>query len=323
MSTNRVIQTPGAGIEGTRRFSVGPGEGWAFAGAVSYALYNLTSRIAIDTGDPLVAPVFRMIPTLAFAWHKSRHSWSQLRTSAAEFMGWRVLLLLLLGGVTTTLGNVAFFFALQIGGVVLTSPVLATLIVWSALFGAAFLNESLAPRMLLGVVIAALGIGTLSYGRSTGGEVSLQTLPAVLLAMSAAAGWAATSTCQRYALKRGVETHMTIAAGQTGGVLLLIGLLFLLGRGALLWSTDLKTVGLFAVVGVLGTMALVFVTYALSHTTVANASTISGTNPVIAMTLAVLFLGERLNWLMGLGTALTVVGVIFFQLSKVRHRDAA
>jgi drug/metabolite transporter (DMT)-like permease len=236
-------------------------------------------------------------------------------------MGWRVFFILLLGGVTTALGNVAFFYALQMGGVVLTAPVLATLILWSAIFANVFLKESLAPKMVIGIVVAALGIATLSYGRSATEQVSSDALPAVLLALSAAAGWAATSNCQRYALKRGVETHLTIAAGQSGGVLLLIGLLCLTGRGALLWRTDLKTVGLFALVGILGTMAMVFVTYALSHTTVASASTISGTSPVLAMALAVLFLGERLNWLMGIGTALTILGVIFFQLSNSRHEE--
>ena len=81
-------------------------------------------------------------------------------------------------------------------------------------------------------------------------------------------------------MKRGVESHLTIAAGQSAGVLLLIGLLFLLGQGQLLWTTDLKTVGLFALVGIIGTMALVCVTYALSKTTVAIASTVSGSSKV-------------------------------------------
>jgi drug/metabolite transporter (DMT)-like permease len=319
MSTKDAMRSRGMDGARMRRFSLRPGEAWAFAGSVSYALYNFVSRIAVVSGDPLVAPIFRMIPTLAFAWHQSRHNWSQVRPSAAHFMGWRVFSILSLGGVTTALGNVAFFYALQIGGVVLTAPVLATLILWSAIFAAIFLREPVAPRMAIGIGIAALGIGMLSYGRAAGGEVGAGALPAVLLALSAAAGWAATSSCQRYALQRGVEAHMTIAAGQSGGVLLLIGLLFLVGRGPLLWTTDLRTIGLFALVGIFGTMAMVFVTYALSYTTVANASTISGTNPVIAMALAVLFLGERLNWLMAIGAALTIAGVIFFQLSKSKQ----
>lgn len=289
------------------------------ASSVSYALYNFVSRIAVISADPLVAPVIRMLPTLAFAWHQSRSRLSQLRPSAASFMGWRAFWVLFLGGVATTGGNIAYFYALQMGGIVFTAPVLATSLIWSAVFAAIFLRESLAPRMALGIAIAALGIATLGYARASGAEVGSAALPIVLLSLTAAAGWAGTSNTSRFALKQGVDRYITIAAGQTGGVLVAIAVLFGAGRGALLWSTDLRSTSLFLVVGVLGTMALVFLTYALSLTTVASASLLSGTSPVISTTLAVLFLDEWLGWLTVFGTALTLAGVLVFQSSPLRQ----
>ncbi len=300
------------------QMSFGPGERWAFVSSFSYALYNFASRVAVLAADPLVAPVFRMVPTVAYAWSQSRRNWSQMRISSADFMGWRVLLVLILSGIMTSLGNIAFFYALERGGIVLTAPVLATMILWNAAFAAIFLKEPLAPRMIVGVVIAALGVGLLSFGRVVGGEVSSDALSVVLLSLLAAACWAATTNCQRYALKKSVDTHVTIATGQTWGVLALVVLLFSIGRGALLWTTDVETVGLFLVVGVLGTMAIVSLTVALSHTTVVSVSTIGSTHSLLAMILAVLFLGEKLNWLTVIGTLLTILGVVFFQLARVR-----
>jgi len=57
---------------------------------------------------------------------------------------------------------------------------------------------------------------------------------------------------------------------------------------------------------------------ALSLTTVASVTTISGMNPVISSILAFILLGEELNLLMAVGTVLTVTGVIYVQLSKVK-----
>jgi O-acetylserine/cysteine efflux transporter len=185
-------------------------------------------------------------------------------------------------------------------------------------FAAIFLREALAPRMALGILIAAFGIGTLGYARASGAEAGAAALPTVLLSLTAAAGWAGASNCSRYALMQGVDRYITIAAGQTIGMLVAIGVLFAAGRGELLWSTDLKSTSLFLVVGVLGTIAFVCLTYALSLTTVASASLFGGTSPIISTTLAVLLLGERLGWLTLFGTALTLVGVWVFQSSPLR-----
>ena len=319
MCIDSAAPSEGVHVARPRQLSLGPGETWALASSVSYALYNFVSRIAVLSADPLVAPVIRMIPTLAFAWRQSRSRLSQLRPSAADFMGWRAFWALFLGGVVTTGGNIAYFYALQMGGIVFTAPVLATNMIWSAVFAAIFLREALAPRMALGILIAALGIGTLGYARASGAEAGAAALPTLLLSLAAAAGWAGASNTSRYALQQGVDRYITIAAGQTMGMLVAIAVLFAAGRGALLWSTDVRSTGLLLVVGVLGTIAFVCLTFALSLTTVATASLFGGTSPIISTTLAVLLLSERLGWLTLFGTALTLAGVLVFQSSPLRQ----
>jgi O-acetylserine/cysteine efflux transporter len=303
-----------------RQAHLGLGELWAFGGALAYALTNIFSRIASVAVDPLVAPIFRLLPTLTISWAqvgRTRHRWSALQPSSPGFVGWRTMLVLFLGGaLSTTIGTVFFFFALQVGGVALTAPVLATNILWSAIIAALLLKERLNARMMAGIVVAVLGVALLGIGRSTGSSILPEALSAIPLALVTAMSWAASVNCTRYALTRGVDKYLAIALSQTFGIVLLTGIVFVLGRGALLWTTALATIGVLLLAGVLSAVALIFDAHALSLTTVASVLTISGANPVISTILAALFLDEQLTLLMAVGTILTVVGVIIVQLSK-------
>jgi drug/metabolite transporter (DMT)-like permease len=303
-----------------RRPALGAGEVWAFGGASAYALTNIFSRIASVAIDPLAAPVFRLIPTLAISWAqvgRAERRWSTLKVSSPDFVGWRAMLVLFLGGaVGSAVGTVAFFAALEIGGVALTAPVLATNILWSAILAALFLKERLNATMALGIVIAMAGVAVLGYGRAEGSQVLPEELAAIPLTIVTAMSWATAANCARYALTRGVDKYLAIALSQSCGILLLIAILFLSGRGALLWTTALGTLGVLLVAGLLSATAQIFDTHALSLTTVASVLTIGGLNPVISTILAVLFLDEALKPLMAVGTLLTVAGVIVMQLSK-------
>ncbi len=304
-----------------RRLALGAGEAWAFGGALGYALTNIFSRVAVAAAEPFVAPVFRLVPTLAIAWMqvvRSKARWSTLRPSAADFVGWRAVAILCLGGLLgSTIGTLTFFFALKVGGVVLTAPVLATNILWSALIAALFLKERLNRWMVAGMVVAVVGVALLGYSRSQGSAVAPEALAAIPLALVTTLGWASSANCTRYALTRGVDKYLAIALSQTFGVAMLIVVLFALGRGALLWTTPLDAIGLVLLAGILSAAALICDAHALSLTTVASALTISlGTNPILSIGLAVLFLGEELKTLMAVGAVLTLAGVLFVQLSK-------
>ncbi len=314
-------------VERHSRVRFGLGEAWALGSAGSYALTNIFSRIAVVAADPLVAPIFRSLPTLAIGWTqvvRSRRGWSRLRPSSAAFIGWRVVLILLLGGTAgTAIGTVAFFFALQAGGVVLTAPVLATNILWSAIIAALFLSEPLTMKMTAGILVAVAGVGLLGYGRSAAGQVLPGALLAIPLALLTAIGWASAANCTRYALTHGADKYLAVAVSHTWGIVLLIAIVLVSGRGALLWTTELSTVGLFILAGALSALALYAGAQALSLTTVSSVSTIEATNPVLSTILAVLFLGEELNVLMAIGTVMTIVGVAAIQLSKPQPEAVA
>ncbi len=307
-------------IEPSRRVSFGPGEFWALVSSLSYAVAAIFSRVASLSVHPFVAPALRLIPVASWAWIRvvrSGRELPRLRPSAADFFGWRVILVMLLGGtLTTVVGTVGYFYALRAGGVVLTQPVLATSILWSALMAAAFLREPLNRGMLLGLLIAVAGVGLLGYGRAAGGEVEASVLVAIPLALIPAVAWAGGSNCTRYALTQGVDKYTILSIGHTWAISLLFVFLLVSGRGGLITAVDAASLGTLLLAGLLTGAAQITLAQALSLTTVASASTINGMNPVIAAVLAAVLLGERLNLLMILGTLLTVIGVVYVQLTK-------
>jgi drug/metabolite transporter (DMT)-like permease len=311
----------GQSAKNARRVSIGPGELWASGSALSYALAAIFSRVASISIHPFVAPGLRLLPVVTVSWFRVLRVPNQLQClnpRSQVFVGWRILGVMCLGGtLTTVIGTVGYFYALRTGGVVLTQPVLATSIFWSAFFASVFLREPLTRTMLVGVVGAVVGVALLGYGRSVGGEVSSSVLVALPLALIPAVSWGAASNCTRYALVKGVDKYVVLAVGNTWAILLLFSGLLIAGQAGLIAAVSLSALGSVLLAGVLTAFAQITIAQALSFTSVASVSTINGVNPVLSAILAHFILGEPLNALMIAGTVLTVLGVVYVQLTKV------
>ncbi len=313
------MQSESQSLPSTRQSLGSSGEFWALLSSLSYAFTAIFSRIAVLSVHPFVAPIFRLVPVLTISWvqvTRSGRALAQLNPRSKEFIGWRVLFIVLLGGtLTTVVGTVGYFFALQAGGVVLTQPILATNILWGAIIAAIFLKEPLTRKMLVGIVLAVIGVATLGYGSSAGGEITTSVLTAIPLAFIPAIAWAASSNTTRFALNSGLDKFFVIAVGQTWAVLLLAGSLFLTGLGDLFFGLSLNAIGTLLVAGLLTAAAQITLAQALTLANVARVTTINGMNPIIAAILAYFFLNEDLNLLMLAGILITIAGVVYVQMS--------
>lgn len=308
-------------VRGTahRRSARLSGEFWAGATSASYALTNVASGIAVVGAHPLVAPVFRSIPTLVIGWAQVLRTPSLLRAfdpRAASFVGYRATAALLLSGICQiAIGTVGLFYALSLGGVVLVVPVVGTQMLWGALLARLFLGERLRGLSVACMLGAVMGIAILAYGEWLGTAGRVGSLWAIPLALIPATSWAVAANSTRYALQSGVERYVAVAMQTTTGVIVLLVAVLVSGLGSILWTTSLASVGLLLLSGVLATAAVVGTVYALSLTTVASFQVINGLSPVIATLIAVVFLGEHFNSVMAAGTLLTVTAVIGAQWS--------
>ena len=131
---------------------------------------------------------------------------------------------------------------------------------------------------------------------------------AIAFALGAAVSWAMSAVLVRLGLRYMPATLGTFLS-LLSGVALMVVVVLLFQRGRLDEVTWLA-LGIFAAVGLFN---FVFGRYfnflSISHLGVARATPITASTPLFAVILAVLLLGESLNALTAVGTALVLAGI--------------
>lgn len=204
--------------------------------------------------------------------------------------------LLFINGIArTTAGNTA----LMLGGV----PVYVSLI------GAALGLERLSWRGWLGCLMAFGGIVLIVSGSSQTVEVRGESLLGTLLVLGGAVSWAAYTVLSRPLLQRHSPLKVTALSMLTGTP----GLL--LATAPEWWGQDWAAVTLQGWLGLAySTVLAIGLAYVIWNTGVkivgsARTAIYSNLQPVIAMLVGWLWLGESLGWLQIAGAAITLGGV--------------
>jgi drug/metabolite transporter (DMT)-like permease len=202
------------------------------------------------------------------------------------------------GGVTVGETTLPSGFAAVL---VATVPLWMIVFAWPVRHQRVTLRSALALAVGLGGVIILVGDGTAS-GRISG----------VIIVLGAAAAWGFGSVLSH---RLAVPSHAMLAAAiemLAGGVVLLA-----VGAGSgefsrIHWSSVPAT-SWFALAYLIGPGSILAFTaygYALSHLSVTTVSTYAYVNPVVAVLLGIMFLGEQFTWREGIGAALVLASVI-------------
>ena len=298
---------------------LGRGEFWALAGALFYSLSNVFTGVAVRGAELnyLVGVSLRVLPMLVLSivaiWlRKDRQS-----NSISLLSHGRVLATLVASGLLTyTIGSPLLFAALRYGGVLVSSPITGTQVLWSAIFAALLLRQPFNRRMALGMLASLVGVVLLTVGRSGSLDLPPHWWLAVPYATGSAFSWALSGVLMSYAMQRGVDRFRALNISVLTGAITLNGYLLLTGDIGLYLSTPWNIMASAALAGVLGMVGLFSLTSALALTTVASASTLNSLQVGLAPLIAWLFLGEGMNQLMALGILLIMGGVIVVQVSK-------
>lgn len=302
-----------------RRDGFGRGEVWALGSALAYALNHVFLGVAVRGHglNNVVVSSLQALPTFLFAlvagWGARRRTPGVVSPLAdAKLAGALVGTGLLLFAVA----NPLLFAALDAGGVLVTSPVTGTQVLWSALLAALLLREPVNRAMARGMVVSLVGVFLLGLGQS--GGVALP--PRWWLALPCAAGtafcWALAGVLMTYAMRRSVDRFQALTVIQLTGIVVLNAYLLLAGDVGLYVATPpLLLLGVL-VAGLFSMVALISYTSALSLTSVVSASTLNSLQVGLAPLIAWAFVGEKMNGLMGLGILLILGGVIVVQRAK-------
>jgi drug/metabolite transporter (DMT)-like permease len=301
---------------------MGAGELWALGAALSYSLTNIYTSLAAR-GEGMnyflgvavrATPAFLLAVVLAAA--RSR------RPDAAPPAGRkpdaRLNLVLFASGLFTfVLGNPLMFAALRAGGVLVTSPITGTHVLWGALFAAFLLHEPLNRRMVWAMLLSVSGVVVLTLGRTAQAALAPRWWVAVPYAAATAISWAMGGVLTVYALRRGVDRFRALATTSGTALICLNAYLLLSGQISSYVTTSSAPMISSLVAGLFNAAALVCATSAFALTSVASASTLGSLQIAVSPLIAWLFLGEELNGAMALGILLITLGVIGVQRARL------
>lgn len=299
---------------------LGPGELWALGGALAYALNHVFLNVAVH-GHELnyrVGAIVQSLPLLVFAflmWPSAKRRDPEVISPfatagvAASVIGNSVLMFVVAAPL--------LFGAFRAGGVLVTSPVTGTQVLWSALLAAAFLGERFMGRMALGMVVSVVGITVLAIGQSGGAQLSATWWIAIPYAAGAAFCWALGGVLLTYAMRQHVDRYQALAVFSVIGIALINVLLLAQGNMRAYAETPARVYVDLLVAGLFSTAALIGVTTGLSLTTVASTTTLNSLQVALAPLIAWIFVGEQMNGLIGLGILLVLGGVILVQRARV------
>ncbi len=304
-----------------RHIHFGKGEIWALISAFAYGADNVfASRGVTSDGqglDPVMGVVLRATPIMLFTLVMSFFMYKRDPEAVSVFKNWKYFLFVISHGLLTfVIGNTLLFNAFRTGGVMVTTPLLGTNVLWSALIAAIVFREALNKRMLAGILVSIAGVFVLRLGQNTNISLPENWIFAVPLAIGAAFCWALGGVFITNATRNRVDRFQALAVSLIFSLLVLNIYLAVSGKISQYWTAPIGLIGNVLFAGVFNTAALVGVTTAMLYTTLASAGTLSSLQVAIAPLLAWLLFGAKVNFMYVVALLLILGGVIIVQRSK-------
>ncbi len=313
---------PSVSLEPDRR----RGEPWALGTVLGYASASIFDRMGMQTADPLIGPVLRGLPSLVmgiFLVWKNK-TFDQMRPSSPRYIGIRAIMAFVGAGIISTLGLFLYYFAIRLGGVIMTVPVQETYVIWGTLIAWVFLHERIHRNALLGVVLIFAGLVGLTLGQSGGQPISAHWSLAIPLAFATALTYGVSGVLWRDGQLRGAHQSTAIFLQFLTSVIVGFAGLLIFAPGLLLHKSAWGGLEELLISGVLsGIFAIYCMFTALRLMAVARVYAFSAIQPLIATLFAHFFLHEFLNALMLAGIALVSVGVILTQVFRPKDEKQA
>jgi drug/metabolite transporter (DMT)-like permease len=297
------------------------GEPWALGIVLGYASAEILDRLAVMHADvdPIVGPFLRGLPSLALGiilvW--KLRTLGQLQRRSPQYVGNRAVFSLLLAGVLSTIGLFAYYFAMRLGGLVVTVPVLQTYAIWGTLIAWFFLDERIHALALGGVGLLGLGLGLLAWGQFRGQPVSPQWYWAIPLALFTALTYGISGVLWRDAQLRGAHQSTAILLQFVASEFVALLGPAIMGKTGLIFSTAARNMLALLGSGVLSGIIAVYCYFmALRLMSVARVYAFASLSSIIAVLFARVFLHEHLNWLILTGVVLVSMGITLTQVFK-------
>lgn len=301
----------------------GKGEILAVAAAFAYATDNLLLSTSLSSAqlDPVLGVTIRSIPLLIFSLLMSFGAKKRDPNVGSLFSSWKIVGSVITYGILTFLvGTILLFHSFRLGGVMITTPLLGTNVLWSAILAIFILHEKINTKVLAGILISIAGVFLLRFGQGSNTGLPPTWVSAVPLALLTAFSWAIGGVLIAYATRKNIDMYQSLAFSMSVSLVLLNGFLLLTGQISGYASIDGITILKTIAAGVFNAIALVCLVASMKFTTIASSGTLASMQVAIAPVMAALLLNQNFTLLYGLAILLILVGVVLVQVGKEAPR---
>jgi O-acetylserine/cysteine efflux transporter len=296
------------------------GASLALLAAASYATVNALLRSVAADVDPFAGSLIRQIPLLLIATAALiilRPA--ALRPRAVDFIGSKMVTLLLVAGVMSFLvGNVFLFSGLNwVGLAVATAASQGGVVLGGTLISAIVLREPPTRWQLVGVVVVAAGLVVVASPGFRNVEGGFLAIVGFILSLGAGVCYTISNAASRTVQRRPRTFITALAMTNIGGIVALTIAVAVRsgGRFDLVYSALSPTQVLILVLaGTVNAVALASITLAVRFTTMTAVSALSSMVIVFGIILAWLVFREEIGVALIVGAAIIIVGVVISQL---------
>lgn len=296
---------------------LGRGERWALVSAIAYTVVNVTLRSAAPTIDGAVGSLIRLIPVAVIAWiFVARDGARDFRPSGPGFIGWRLIMALVVGGAGSfVLGNILYFSALREGGLGITAGGIQSGSVLGGIWmGFLFLRERPRNVQLAGAGIIILGLAAIAWAQTS--ALHDRWWLGLALALAAGTTYAFANATARAVQRRRPLLWVTLAASSFGGAVPLAMIVAVRVAGGEHLAVDGPSAAVVFLAGFANAVALGGLAMAVRHAPVASVNTISSASIVFSFIASVTIFGEAGSAPMIAGILAVTVGIIVAQLRR-------
>jgi transporter family protein len=220
-----------------------------------------------------------------------------------------IIILLPIAAIVYSAGYLFFFKGFEVGNISIVAATMNLWAVFTVLFAFIFMGQRLTPIQTLGVLMIITGVTLASVNwndiRNQNFQLSSGVKEAVLGAFFFGIFWNISEI-----ISKEVGWLLTTLLVKLGIVLFMLIFSLLAKREIALKNTASKTMFVIAIMGIIEAGAVAVVNYGLTIGHAILITPIASALSIVTITLAVIFLKEKMTMTQGFGIIMAIVGII-------------
>ncbi|PIU03520.1 hypothetical protein COT44_02745 [Candidatus Shapirobacteria bacterium CG08_land_8_20_14_0_20_39_18] len=219
------------------------------------------------------------------------------------------VILLFITSVFYAIGYLLFYKAFEIGNVSIVSASINLNVIIAMLLAYVFVGQRLTPLQSFAVILVLAGITLVSVNFNDLKDRKLKLLAGVKETILASLAFGIFWNLSEY-LSEKIGWLPTTLYVKIGAIIFLLGFAFFVKSKIELSKTDTKTILVVGMVGILEAVAIASVNWGLAYGDLILVSPISSALSVVTITMAIIFLKERISKTQSVGIFITTAGII-------------